>query len=210
MTEAEWLACEKPEPMLIYFERRFSTRKLRLFAVACCRRVLPLAPTSRNRDGLEVAERFADGMAGETDLKATFDASLVRGSHIRTSWALLPDAFRAATSAAHHISHAVSMQKPPKRRLEAHIGENVIQAILARDIFGNPFRAVTYDPTWLTSDVIAMCRSMYDSRDFSAMPILADALQDAGCDSEDVLNHRRGPGPHVRGCWVIDLVLDKE
>jgi hypothetical protein len=51
---------------------------------------------------------------------------------------------------------------------------------------------------------------MYDSREFSAMPILADALQDAGCDSHDILDHCRGPGPHVRGCWVVDLVLAKE
>ena len=51
---------------------------------------------------------------------------------------------------------------------------------------------------------------MYQSRDFAAMPILADALQDAGCDHEDILSHCRGPGPHVRGCWVIDLATGRE
>ena len=79
-----------------------------------------------------------------------------------------------------------------------------------RDIFGNPFRPVTFSPSWRTDTAVTLARQMYDARGFSAMPILADALQDAGCDSEDVLNHCRGAGPHVRGCWVVDLVLGKE
>ena len=65
------------------------------------------------------------------------------------------------------------------------------------------------DPAWLTSDVVALARGIYDERTFDRMPILADALQDAGCDSADILNHCRGAGPHVRGCWVVDLVLGK-
>ncbi|MCE9566335.1 MAG: hypothetical protein K8U57_30290 [Planctomycetes bacterium] len=80
-----------------------------------------------------------------------------------------------------------------------------------REIFGNPFRPVTADPAWLTSDVVALATGIYSDRDFSAMPILADALQDAGCDSEDILNHLRDPNvTHVRGCWALDLVLGKE
>jgi hypothetical protein len=77
------------------------------------------------------------------------------------------------------------------------------------DVFGNPFRPATLDPTWRTPTVVALASQMYQLRDFSPMPILADALQDAGCDSADVLGHCRGPGPHVRGCWVADLVLGK-
>ena len=79
-----------------------------------------------------------------------------------------------------------------------------------RDVFGNPFRPVAFDPAWRTSTAVALARGMYVSRDFGAMPIMADALQDAGCDSDDVLDHCRGDGPHVRGCWVVDLVLGKE
>ena len=75
--------------------------------------------------------------------------------------------------------------------------------------FGDPRRPVAIDSGWRTSTVLALARGMYESRDFGAMPILADALQDAGCDSDDILNHCRGPGPHVRGCWVVDLVLGK-
>ena len=69
---------------------------------------------------------------------------------------------------------------------------------------------VTFSPEWKTDTALSLARQMYESRDFSPMPILADALQDAGCDNEDVLSHCRGPGPHVRGCWVVDLVLGKE
>jgi hypothetical protein len=83
------------------------------------------------------------------------------------------------------------------------------QSKLLRDIFGNPFRPVTADPSWLTSAVVARASQMYESRHFSAMPILADALQDAECENEDVLDHCRGPGPHVRGCSVVGLVLGK-
>ena len=78
-----------------------------------------------------------------------------------------------------------------------------------RDIFGNPFRPVAFDPNWRTSTVVSIAQGLYESRDFSPMTILADALQDAGCDHADILDHCRGTGPHVRGCWVVDLVLGK-
>lgn len=84
------------------------------------------------------------------------------------------------------------------------------QCDLLRDIFGNPFRPVAFSPEWRTDTALSLARQMYDARGFGAMPILADALQDAGCDNEDVLSHCRGASPHVRGCWVIDLVLAKE
>ncbi|MBN9121064.1 MAG: hypothetical protein J0I06_18250 [Planctomycetes bacterium] len=74
-------------------------------------------------------------------------------------------------------------------------------------MFGNPFRPVAFDPAWLTSTVIALAAGIYEDKAFDRMPILADALQDAGCDSTDILNHCRGSGPHVRGCWVVDLIL---
>jgi len=68
---------------------------------------------------------------------------------------------------------------------------------------------VSINPGWRTSTVLTLARQMYDSRDFSPMPILADALQDAGCEDEAVLSHCRGKEPHVRGCWVVDLLLGK-
>jgi hypothetical protein len=84
------------------------------------------------------------------------------------------------------------------------------QAELLRDIFRYPFRRVGYSRAWHTDTVLSLARRMYESRDFSAMPILADALQDAGCEDPDILNHCRGPGSHVRGCWVIDRVLGNQ
>ena len=81
---------------------------------------------------------------------------------------------------------------------------------LTRCVFGNPFRPVAVDPAWLTPAVVALARGIYEERAFDRMPILADALQDAGCDNDDILNHCRDDGPHVRGCWVVDLVLGKE
>jgi hypothetical protein len=82
---------------------------------------------------------------------------------------------------------------------------------LLRDIFGNPFRRVAFSPSWRTDTALTLARQMYESRDFGAMPILADALQDVGCDSEDILSHCRDTSlTHVRGCWVVDLVLGKE
>ena len=77
-------------------------------------------------------------------------------------------------------------------------------------LFGNPFHPVSLNPTWLTDTAVSLATGIYDDRAFDRLPILADALQEAGCDSDDLLNHFRGPGPHVRGCWALDLVLGKE
>ena len=80
-----------------------------------------------------------------------------------------------------------------------------------RDLFGNPRKPSSFDPSWRTGTVLALAHQMYDGREFGAMPILADALQDAGCDNDDVLNHCRAANQvHVRGCFVVDLVLGKE
>ncbi|HJZ60331.1 MAG TPA: hypothetical protein VKE74_35635 [Gemmataceae bacterium] len=89
--------------------------------------------------------------------------------------------------------------------------EQAVQVALLRDIFGNPFRPVAVDPRWLTSDVVALARGIYEGRAFDRLPILADALQDAGCENADILGHCRDPQlAHIRGCWVVDLVLGKQ
>jgi hypothetical protein len=91
------------------------------------------------------------------------------------------------------------------------LAERQAQYPLFRDIFGNPFRPVAFDPAWRTDTTVAVARQVYESREFGAMPILADALQDAGCENQTILNHCRDANqPHVRGCWVVDLVLGKE
>jgi hypothetical protein len=79
-----------------------------------------------------------------------------------------------------------------------------------REIFANPFRPLEFDPAWRTTSVVQLAQRIYESREFFAMPVLADALQNAGCDNAAVLDHCRAPGQHLRGCWVLDLVLDTE
>jgi hypothetical protein len=101
------------------------------------------------------------------------------------------------------IQAAISMGMAARRE------EEVAQCHLFRDIFGNPFHPVAFDPSWQTSSAVGLARAMYESRDFAAMPVLADALEEAGCENANILAHCRGDGPHARGCWVADLVLGK-
>ena len=79
-----------------------------------------------------------------------------------------------------------------------------------RCIFGNPFRPVVFDPRWRSADAVGVARGIYEDRAFGRLPLLADALMDAGCDDEQVIGHCRSDGPHVRGCWVVDMILGKE
>jgi hypothetical protein len=98
----------------------------------------------------------------------------------------------------------------------ATAAERATQCQLLRDIFGNPFRPVALDPAWLTPDVLSLARAAYDNRTLpegtlepERLGLLADALEDGGCNHADLLGHLRGPGPHVRGCWAVDLILGK-
>jgi hypothetical protein len=117
-----------------------------------------------------------------------------------------------------HAAHAETLallgpgftrRSDPERFRSVMETADVTHATLFRDIAGNPFRSVAFSPSWRTSSALGLALSMYDARDFAAMPILADALEEAGCDQPDILAHCRGPGPHVCGCWVVDLVLGK-
>jgi hypothetical protein len=124
----------------------------------------------------------------------------------------------AATNVARYITAADLRpeggdQDLPNSALprDAKRAEEAVQASLLRDIFGNPFRPLAFPPEWRTDTAAALSHQMYESRDFSPIPILADALQDAGCDNPDILDHCRDPqGVHVRGCWIVDAVLGKE
>lgn len=106
------------------------------------------------------------------------------------------------------LTEPLWLDVPEDRKIWDAIKE-VGPAIL-RDIIGNPFRPVTFDPAWQTSTVTALAQAIYEEQAFDRLPILADALEDAGCTTADILGHCRGDGEHVRGCWVVDLVLGKE
>jgi hypothetical protein len=114
---------------------------------------------------------------------------------------------RAACSAWGGLWHLIEAVRLHQQCDEQVAGLRLVP--IFRDIVGTPFHDPAFDLGWRTSAVVAIAEQMYTSRDFAAMPILADALQEAGCDSDGVLSHCRGAGPHVRGCWVIDLILRK-
>ena len=210
MTEAEWLACEEPNQMFGGIRQRTSDRKLRLLACLLCETYARAFDDPRSQLAVQSAYRIADGEADELERIVSFhdarDAALeLDGELWRHSTFALP-AYAAGTRRQLEWMPQLVLQ-----RFDCNFYVNPRRAIASglRELLGNPFRPIRFDPEWRTSTAVSIAHSMYASRDFSAMPILADALQDAGCDNEDILNHCRGHGPHVRGCWVVDLVLGK-
>ena len=185
-------------------------------AVLC--RLLPAGSGLRRgttaRAAVDVAERFADGAAAEAEsaidsrsrTRAWGQPDAGSGSRGRLGTPCL----RLPYAATLGRRGATIRSSPPAEQLGGNDCRSTRASASAADIFGNPFRPVTADPRWLTSTAVALARAIYDERAFDRLPILADALEEAGCDNADVLAHCRGDGPHVRGCWAVDLVLGKE
>jgi hypothetical protein len=237
VTEAEWLA--RPHDVLrrLYAMIRFlevregNDRRLRLFACACCRRVWDLLQVEVARTIVELSEAYADGEASDAELEAMWDHHDLRNLAGDTSPPIsrrVLDAHVAAGWLAEAPVHAISISQRTSGepasdfiaspdnafglgRAVPHGGAAVAEQMqLLRDIFGNPFRPVSFSPAWRTDIAVSLAQQMYETREFSAMPILADALQDAGCDNADILDHCRDVTlTHVRGCWVVDHVLGK-
>lgn len=214
MTEAEWLNCANPFPMIAFLRGKVSERKVRLFAVACCRLIWHQMTDGSSRNAVEVAEKFADGKATPAELASARAAAprpyIVNGLPYHDELASIAAAESAAESI--DVKEVVyrAFQWGDMMNEEEDNGDLVAACIL-RDIFDSlPFRPVTISPGWLTSTVVALARTTYEEKLFDLLPILADALEDAGCTDTAILYHLRGPGPHVRGCWVIDLLLGRE
>lgn len=216
MNEEEWLASHDPMWMLEGIEHEGSDRKFRLLGCGCCRLAPRLLTDNRSLRAVEVAEQYADGQVTEQKLAETtipaFRASMDGGSSAAVCFLTAGDGFEASRRV---LEERLEVEGPQmvfefwlwgkQRRRRA------FYASLVRDIFGNPFRPAAFLPDWRTDTAKPLARQMYESREFSAMPILADALQDAGCDNYDILSHcRDANATHVRGCWVVDLVLGKE
>jgi hypothetical protein len=191
---------------------RASERKVRLFGAACCRLIWHLLRDERHQFAVEVAEQLADGLVDDAvRSQARLDAErmLQRDRH----------GYPQVDSDQLPVIWAIDamMADPAKEGIEdvvlytGRLWNMAAQIQLLREHFGDPERSVTFFSEWRTDTAILLARTMYESRDYSAMPILADALQDAGCDNDDVLSHCRDTSlTHVRGCWVVDLVLGKE
>jgi len=245
--EQEWLESQDVQRMLHYLREQASDRKLRLFAVACCRRVEPCLVDRRSQNNVEVNELYADGVADGNELESACRAadqalySIDKSSNYITQRdaaiaAYLLGAVLHATgnvtvvakltasvagARARGAAYESNQLTAGLSRAARHAAEEAafqagqsqerqIQVAFLRCLFGNPFRPVTVDPPWLSSNVHSIAQGIYENRAFDRLPILADALEDAGCTNAEILNHCRQPGEHARGCWILDLLLDKK
>jgi hypothetical protein len=218
MSEAEWLAATDPLTLL-KFLRPKNPRKCRLFACATCRRIQHLA-TELGVAVLDIAERFADGQATFSEI----DGAQAKAPGWSMAFGINIDAGSAIAFTTNLLEE---MYDDPDKKEDCLVGclfayrwaavstcdaplEWRIQCCLVRDIFGNPFRPVALDPSWRTEAVVALAEGIYQDRAFDRMPVLADALEDAGCSHPDIMSHCRGDGPHVKGCWVVDLLTGRK
>jgi hypothetical protein len=222
--EAQWLTWPDPQALLGFLRTTGADeRKLRLFACACCRRVWHLAASRRSMEAVDTVERYLDRLPGGERLPAARTAG----------WAAYREAPKDRPGARRFAHAAYLMTRGGEGMTHSRVSqaaqlcaeaaveagndlgtwgrERAAQAALLRDLF-NPFRAVTLDPAWLTHNggtAARVASAIHEAGDFDAVPVLADALEEAGCEDCTLLDHCRGPGPHVRGCWAVDLILGR-
>jgi hypothetical protein len=212
-------------------------RKMRLFACGCCRQVWQLIEDTRSRRLVELSEQFADGLAAPLELaeaegpagSAKVDADLASAglpamNHVRRAAAAISAALHTADKEAYKAARLASgcalcsvggmwCIAVPNPAWDAHEKR---QAALLHDLCGNPFQPLSDSAGWQTPAAVSLARAAYDQRDLptgtldsSRLAVLADALEEAGCTDPDLLSHLRQPGPHYRGCWAVDLILQK-
>ena len=227
MTEVEWLACTDPTPMLEYLRGKASDRKLRLFACAVCRRAWDTLTPRRIRRAVELGEEYADGHATVLDLHrgrsqaCEAAADFVHGTHrrlVNRDVSVEEVRLRLACDVVyHHEPFLIG-------RLRWHADDVDLLTVgppLLRDIVGNTFRPPSrLTPCllgWSDGLIVKLAEAAYEYRslpsghlDLNRLAILADALEDAGCADGPLLSHLRAVGPHVRGCWVIDMLTGSE
>lgn len=204
MTEADWLAATDTMMMFEFLDGRSSDRKLWLFVVAGARRRWSFLSDARSREAVEAVELYADGAIDKRELdRAAAQALSITGTRY--------DQFVQRMARA-SLRNAV---------LEADYYAGVDAAVsIVRDLFGNPFRPVAIDLAWLAwngGTVGRLAEAAYTERELPSghlalarLALVADALEDAGCSDAEILGHLRSAGPHVRGCWPLDLALGKE
>jgi hypothetical protein len=185
-----------------------------LLACAAARRIWDAfdAPCRR---AVELAERFADGLATEEEVESA-DWDLLRNQRTMcrgfgvARWGLWTprrghDSLFKSVTVGLELAGQIAGGSEPQQQCD-----------LVRDVFGNPFRAASFDPIWRTPPVGPLAETAYEERrlpsgelDPARLTVLSDALEDAGCTDHRILEHLRSPGPHVRGCWPVDLILEK-
>lgn len=212
MTEAEWDALDQPEALLEWVVEQnlaeLSDRQIHSFALFCCERIMPVAYPLSYLRALQQLERHVDGEWSEDAISRVIDElthvpdALDRITTLANALRLpMFDRETAGISLQHLMLNLLLFRGPEE-------SPHVCSAI--RDIFGNLIRPVQMQPHWLTSTVLDLARLIDTQRQFDRMPLLADALMDAGCDSEEVIKHCCREGMHARGCWVFDLLFSKE
>jgi hypothetical protein len=231
LDESKWFTCDDPTPMMVFLRDKATERKLRLFAVACCRRIWNLIPDKPGHEAVKQAERFADGMISRQRLakarRACFPRAYLNRPLIErdNAWIAmlavlccvshnrLDLEFSAMASAMAYSGFSLvdapdrSIAYPERQKLRAQ--EHRYQASLLREIFVNPFRSVVSGLAESTPAIKSVAGAIYSERAFERMPILGDALEKAGRSSIEVLAHCREPGEHVRGCWLLDELIGK-
>lgn len=232
MNETDWLGATDPAAMLDYLDGKASDRKLRLFAVACVRRwQADLKNYQLARSAVDLAERYAEGQATDAEMEELrqqgemymYDAGMFEQLACAGAFATLAEmAIEAARTARESVRvqavrdaaySAAPWENEASINAEASAVECLAQGRLVLEIFGNPFRPVTIDPTWLqvTNGAAGAIAQLIDEEGrYQELPYLADALMDAGCNEEVLLRHLRSPDGHVRGCWALDALLGKE
>jgi hypothetical protein len=225
VNEKRWLACKDPDKMLKFLKELASDRKLRLFACACFTGVFAQSDSIAARAAIEVSERYADGRATLEELDRVRRVAQDEVASYIDDFGQPGSVYALSFPAS--LARAVSL--PPSEDFASRVSSRAIDVawrrklrvrktlcVLLREIFGNPFRPITLDPIWLTPTVASLAQTAYEVRpdpsghlDPTRLAVLADALEDAGCTEAAILDHLRGPGPHVRGCFVLDLLLGK-
>jgi hypothetical protein len=233
VTEAEWDRSADPARALKFLlgSGKFTDRKARLFAVAVCRRIWPLLEDQRDRHAVEVAQQFADGQATGDDLRLACeggDYPTLRAlgeaeaeGRVPAGYAPIDLAYRADFHYLPRVTDALARAAADATAATGLTvaGERAAQAELLRCLLGNPFRPVEVDHAWLAwhgGAAVKLAQAVYEERelpsghlDAGRLAVLADMLEEAGCADAALLAHLRSRGPHVRGCWVIDLLLNK-
>jgi hypothetical protein len=234
-TEKAWLGSKAPHSLLLTLKGKRMPRQRRLLAVAICRRLLTEMIDPESRHAVEVAERYADGLADAEELEAAYRAAQRIAARHMEACQTATEGESGRLWSVWRLAHAAQISCAPNGlsdvagqllRRAVRLGgkhehqERKSQCDRIRDIFGNPFRPrPVVKSAWLSWNggiIPKLAQAFYDERelpagtlDGSRLLILADALEEAGCTSGDILDHCRRPGEHVRGCWVIDFLLGK-